>query len=169
MRIARLVFGALAAVGLVLSGVVHFYTLVGVDPDDLFPPVWFLHVGVMVPFIAAGVAHKKAKTDGLIDHAPKWMVWMFGLFFAYGFVNCAILLLLILGIRSEGYPIKHDDGTYAITTLRGEMVRRINADEFRHYRAYKARWFSGGWMMFYCMSLTMLVSSSRYEKIKPSP
>jgi hypothetical protein len=160
MRIARLVFGALAAVSLVFSAVVHFSTFVGVDPDDLFPPVWFLHLGAMVVFIAAMCADKSAKTDPLLGRAPRWMACVLKVLLAYGFVNGAIVVFLNHQLDSEGTPSKRDDGTYVVR-FHGEVVRSINAEEFHRYQGYIARFFSGGWMAFYTWSLTMLVSSSR--------
>jgi hypothetical protein len=162
MRLGRHVFACLAAVGLILSALVHFSTFAGADPVEIFPPVWLLHVGIFLVFIPAGFATEKAEKGNkssssfFFDNAPRWMIWMAKLFFVYAFVNFAIFFFLM----REGQPTKRQDGRYAITQG-SELVRRIGEDEFHHLQALEARGFSGHWLLFYSWALTILVSSIR--------
>ena len=161
-RIACLIFAVLAAVGLVLSAAVHFSTFAGVDPLDLAPWVWALHIGLFVVFVPAAALANGAKTGkaqslaSQFPHAPRWMAWMTGLFFAYAFVNFAVFIFLM----REGSPTRRDDGTYAITN-HGHTLREISAEEFHRRQGYVARGFSGHWMLFYSASLLALVSRLR--------
>jgi hypothetical protein len=161
-RLACLIFAVLAAAGLVASAAVHFSTFTGVDPLDLAPCVWVLHVGIFVVFIPAIYLANRAKTGksqslaAEFPHAPRWMVWMTGLFFAYAFVNFAVFIFLM----REGSPHQREDGTYALTD-HGRTVRAISEEEFHRRQGYLARGFSGHWMLFYSASLLALVSSLR--------
>src|SRR5437899_8980306 len=162
MRFGSLAFACLAALGLIVSAMVHFSTFVGADPIEILPQIWFLQVVMLLVFIGAGFATKKAEagTERLSGsfwaNAPRWMIWMSVLFFVYALINFAIFVFLM----HEGSPTKQEDGTYAVTRKR-ELVRRINEDEFHHLQALEARGMSGHWLLFYSWALTMLVSSIR--------
>jgi hypothetical protein len=161
-RIACLIFAVLAAAGLVLSAAVHFSTFAGVDPLDLAPWVWLLHIGIFVVFVPAiflanrAKAGKRESLASQFPNAPRWMAWMTGLFFAYAFVNFAVFIFLM----REGSPHQREDGTYALTD-HGRTVREISAEEFHRRQGYVARGFSGHWMLFYSASLVALVSAVR--------
>ncbi len=162
VRLACVIFAALAAVGLVLSAAVHSSTFAGVDPVELVPRVWLLHLGIFLVFIPAIAVANRAKPEksqslaSQFPHAPRWLAWMTGLFFAYALVNFAVFMFLV----REGSPTRREDGTYAITD-HGRTVREISAEEFHRRQGYVARGFSGHWMLFYSASLLALVSRLR--------
>lgn len=162
MRTLSLFFCPLAALGLILSIVVHFSTFAGVDPLDRFPLVWLLHIGIFVVFVPGIYTTRKkpARKDRSLasefPYAPRRMAWMTGIFSAYALVN----FVIFLGLMYEGQPKQQDDGTYAMKN-HGKLVREINEEEFHRYQGYVARGFSGHWMAFYSASLLMLVSSAR--------
>jgi hypothetical protein len=167
MRLGPLVFACLAAVGLILSAVVHFSTFAGADPIDIFPLVWLLHVGIFLVFIPALFASQEAQAGGqgssacIFANAPKWMVGMAMLFFVYALVNFGVFMFLM----REGQPTQRKDGTFAVTD-HGELVRRISEDEFHHLQGLEARGFSGHWLLFYSWALTILVSTIRRSSAK---
>src|SRR5205807_9360187 len=53
MRFGSLAFACLAALGLIVSAIVHFSTFVGADPIEILPQIWFLQVVMLLVFIGA--------------------------------------------------------------------------------------------------------------------
>lgn len=165
MRVVRLICCALAAVGLAASVVVHFSTFAGVDPLDLWPAAWLLHVGIFVVFIPAfgwkkeeGTPHRGSFAQ-LYPGAPRWMGALTTAFFVYALVNFGLFVIQV----SEGQPRQQEDGTYVLGRG-GAVVRPITKGEFHYYQGRVARGFSGHWMLFYSLSLMMLVSRLRQPR-----
>jgi hypothetical protein len=157
-----LIFAALAAAGLAVSAAVHFSTFAGVDPLDVLPLVWVLHLGIFLVFAPGIAAANRVKRGdrgsfaSQFPHAPRWLIGMTGFLFVYALVNFAVFIFLM----RDGSPTRREDGTYAVTD-HGRVVREISAGEFHRRQGYVARGFSGHWMLFYSAALTMLVSSAR--------
>src|SRR5687768_4728363 len=96
-------FVVLAVIGLLLSAAAHVSTFFGVDPQELFPGIWLLHIGIFVVFVPAvvlqGAARRKPegggggkKRDGgnPLANAPRWVRWGVGALFVYTFLNFAL-------------------------------------------------------------------------------
>ena len=154
-------FAALAVVGLALSAAVHVSTFFGLDPQDVRPPVWLLHLGLFVVFVPAIIAARTNRNGSrrlrdAFPHAPRWMAPLTGCLFAYAVVNFALFIVLM----RHGGPSRGENGEFALTE-HGRLIRKISEEEFHRYRAYEARGFSGHWMAFYSLSAAMLVSAAR--------
>jgi hypothetical protein len=157
-------FVLLAMVGLIASAAAHFSTFAGVDPQELFPYVWLLHIGiffVVIPAIAiqntvprdvSSHAAKRSNFNDAFADAPPWMRTLSKLLFAYMFVNFAIFAFMMRG----GSPHR-EDGRYVLSS-HGRVSRQISEEEYHRYRGYEVRGFSGHWMGFYAMGMTLIAS-----------
>jgi len=167
---------ALNLVGLIFSAVVHFSTLMGVDPFEVFPLVsgWLLPLGIFLVCFPGFVVAKKVKGE-VFSKPPKWLVWMAMVILAYAFVNWGIVVCLNK-LAAEGAPQKRDDGTYFVRghgkVYHGKVyyeVRTISAEEFHRYWALWARWASGWLIVFYSWSLMILLASTRATNAPQAP
>lgn len=156
------IFAAIALLGLVLSVIVHLSTFFGIDPQEIFPPIWLLHLGIFVVFIPGIIANKrrdsssKKSLSDQFPYAPRWMIAMTVCLFAYAIINFATFFFLM----HEGQPTREEDGTFAIKN-HGRFVRNISEQEYHRYRGYEVRGFSGHWMLFYSAAAMMLVSATQ--------
>jgi hypothetical protein len=181
MRTACFVLMALNLVGLVLSAVVHFSTLMGVDPFEAFPLVsgWLLPLGIFVVSLPGFFVAKKVKGE-VFSKPPKWLVWMAMVILAYAFVNWGIVVCLNK-LAAEGAAQKRDDGTYFVRghgkvyhgkVYHGKVyyeVRTISAEEFHRYWALWARGVSGCLIVFYSWSLMILLASAGTTTVRLAP
>jgi energy-coupling factor transporter transmembrane protein EcfT len=167
---------ALNLVGLVLSAVVHFSTLMGVDPFEVFPFVssWLLPLGLFVVCFPGFFVAQKVKRE-VFSKPPKWLVWMALIILAYAFVNWTIARYLNT-LAVEGAAQKRDDGTYFVSghgkVYHGKVyyeVRTISAEEFHRYWALWARWASGWLIVFYSWSLMILLASAGTTTVRQAP
>ncbi len=140
MAIILAPFVILAAIGLVLSLIVHVSSLVGM-PSPLGETAWVLHIGIFVVWFPAVIASQSLVKDfkqkdfwkAALRACPRWMKYMTCFFFVYAFIN--FLLFMILDLGGEGTD-SSDDGTPS-SVLRG---------------------FSGHWMAFYSAAMALLYS-----------
>jgi hypothetical protein len=157
-------FVLLSAFGLVASAVAHFSTFAGVDPQQVFPAVWLLHIGIFIVFIPAvatqnskrSIQDKKSAQFGPL--APVWMKKLTGALFMYMFINFAIFIYMMSG----GSPSQRDGG-YVLQS-HGKVIRQISEHEYHRYRAYEVRGLSGHWMAFYSIAMTILASAVSVRK-----
>jgi hypothetical protein len=162
-------FFLLAMVGLIASGVAHFSTFAGVDPQEVFPAVWLLHIGIFVVMIPAiGVQNslrtrrgKRDMNDAFAD-APAWLRTLSKLLFAYMFVNFAVFIFMMRG----GSPHHEENGKYVLSN-HGKVSREISAEDFHRYQGYEVRGFSGHWMGFYAMAMTLMASGMACRQSEP--
>lgn len=167
MRIACFVLGVLAALGLVLTAVVHFSTFLGVDPFESFPRglVVALMLGTFAVCVPALLVAKKAKGDGLFRKPPEWMVWMMLLIWAYAVANFFIAACLEYDRAGDFYPSRRwDGGAYVLRSRASdEVVRELSAQEYHDWVHDSdinfARGAFGCLIVFYSWSLMMLIAS----------
>jgi hypothetical protein len=152
----------LAFIGLIVSALVHFSTFAGIDPQQSLPYVWLLHIGIFVVAIPA------AAVQGLLPRdpggkfkpfafAPKWMQQLTTAAFIYMFIN----FLTFAVVMHSGSPYR-ENGQYLLRD-HGKVVRQITEQEYHRYRAWEVRGFSGHWMAFYSLAMTMLASAIVYR------
>jgi hypothetical protein len=161
----------LSAVGLIISALVHFSTYVGFDPQSDGPAVWLLHIGVFIVFIpAVWVANIKRQADVRKSNqfwplAPTWMKNLTNLLGLYAGVNFVIFIYLIMVVMGGGTPEK-EPGGYVLRN-HGTLVRKISEQEYHRYRAYIMRGFSGHWVLFYALAMTMAASGVAAKRLPP--
>ena len=162
------VFLALSAFGLIASAAVHVSTFVGVDPLDVFPQVWIFHLGIFVVLIPAIILgnraprHDNLSGQGLFDMAPRWVRVLTTTLFIYAMVNFALFVVLM----REGGAQREPDGSFVVA-YKGDVIRKIGEDEFHRLQAYKARGFSGHWMMFYAVGAAIIMSAMNALRSSP--
>ena len=158
-----------AAAMLLVSLVVHASTFLGIDPMAKWPGVMLIHLAVFPPFIAAGSYASRAGgkepvgQDRVFNSAPRWLRILTGVFFVYALVNFAIFLVLC-----EGGGPHERDGRYLLTS-HGKVIREISEAEYHQQQAYVVRGFSGHWMAFSCVALTMLVGTLKLRHRSTAP
>lgn len=127
-----------AAVGLVLSLVVHLTAVAGV-PSPLGGAAWILHAGIFVVWFPAVLVSRVLTRDArqgdfwrvALRRCPPWMRYMTYGFFGYAVVNFVMFVLGLFGHRDDEFA-----------SLRG---------------------FSGHWMAFYAAALALLSSYVRAD------
>ncbi len=132
-------FSRLAALGLVLSSVVHLYALARRD-NPFGGLAWGLHIGIFIVWLPAVLAGRNLTKDvkqkdlweAALRGCPTWMKRLTYFFFLYAFVN--FLLFIYLEHKSGNGAEKE------IATFRG---------------------FSGHWMAFYSAAMSILYSATR--------
>jgi hypothetical protein len=156
-------FFIIAITGFCLSLSVHLATFVGVDPQQSFPFVWLLHIGIFIVWLPAIlIANRRTKGAPRSDQwrtifrgAPWWIAALIGPVFLYAFFNFFFTIFVLLG----GHSPTVRNGAYALSD-HGRVVRTISEHDYHRYRAYEARLFSGHWMLFYLAATAMLYPRS---------
>ncbi len=158
------IFFILAVTGLVLSALAHLLTFCGVNPEQAFPWIWMLHIGIFVVWIPTvlvgnGVRTRSKKKDlwnAAAGYSPRWLNRLCGCLFIYAFFN---FFFTIFALNKGGVPgvingekVLHSHGT---------VIRKLSDEEYELHRAYTVRTFSGHWMVFYGIATTVLLSEIR--------
>lgn len=154
--------------GLAASMVAHFSTFFGVNPQQVFPGVWLLHILIFVVLIPTDIYRNKASRrqsrkdfcKAAMANTPRWMMKLVGILFAYAIFNFFVFLMLTIG----GMPSEIDGRK--VLENRGKIVRELTDEEYERYRAREVRGFSGHWMFFYAIGLTVQYSKLKEERDK---
>jgi hypothetical protein len=163
-------FALLAALGLLISIAANVSTFFGVEPMHRWPYLWLLHLGIFVVFIPAGsvqIQHgnkKPFRWRDVFGGLPAWMRWMLVSMIIYAPVN-ALAFAIVCG---SGGPSKEPDGTYAMTS-HGRILRMLTADEYHRASGYEFRFMSSWWIMFYSISVALLLSALKRQKALANP
>lgn len=157
-----------ATLFLVISLAVHVSTFLGVDPIESYPNIMWLHI-LIFPSVLAAIYYVARATgswsttfDWTSGHAPKPLQRLSMLFFAYALVNAFVFIVFL----EDGTPSPKEGGYYL--HHHGEFIREISEAEFHVREAYEVRAFSGHWMFFACLSITMLVGAGRFQSQLPN-
>jgi len=160
-----IVFALLAALGLLISITANVSTYFGVEPMQRWPYIWLLHLGVFVVFIPAlTVQNHRGKERpfrwrDVFSGVPAWIRWMLVGLIIYAPVSALPFVIFFGG----GGPSKEPDGTYAMTS-HGRILRTLTVDEYHRAIGYEFRCMSCWWIIFYSISLAMLVSAMDRHK-----
>jgi hypothetical protein len=160
-----IVFALLAALGLLISTAANVSTFFGVEPMHRWPYLALLDLGVFVAFIPAASVQsqhgnkKPLRWRDVFGGLPAWMRWMLVSMIIYAPVS-ALAFVMVCG---SGGPSKEPDGTYAMTS-HGRILRTLTADEYHRASGYEFRFMSSWWIMFYSISLALLVSAMQRQK-----
>jgi len=154
----------IAGLGLLASAVAHVATFMGVNPKRAMPGVMVLHVLIFVVwapavFMARKVCTKESRWNFwsvVTRHAPLWMKVLSIVLFAYTFFNFFYTGFVL---NQGGVPSTHL-GSKALVN-HGKVVRRLTDEEYERHEAYSVRGFSGHWMVFYAVAMTMLCSMTK--------
>ncbi len=152
-------FAFLAALGFILSAAAHVSTFFGAEPRQQWPVISLLHVGIFVVFAPAILVGKRSSQNQpfswrkALGPAPAWMRWLLVIIVIYAPLN----MLAFAMACGMGGPQKRPDGTYALMS-HGHVVREISAAEYHRALGFEFRFMSCWWMMFYGISLLLLVS-----------
>jgi len=135
-------FSVLAAIGLLLSLIVHIYTLLGqqVPFGNL---AYGLHIGIFIVWFPAGSIGKRLSKDfkqsdlfqAMLRGCPIWMKRMTYLFFGYALINTFWFVSTEQATKCGG-----------------------TGNEIQQFRM-----FSGFWMAFYSAAMSILYSASQTE------
>jgi hypothetical protein len=150
MERLRYPVATLAFLGLVLSLIVHVAAVRGADVGSAHPQVWSLHVGIFVvflPFVLASrtVFGKKRTWAQMKVTYPRWLIGAGIVLMVYVMANFALGMWALDG----GSP-EIRDGQYVLQQ-HGRLLRVLSSDEYRAYKAWEVRMFSGHWLIFYFM------------------
>jgi len=165
-----ILFALLAALGLLISVAANVSTFFGVEPMHRWPYLWLLHLGIFVVFIPAISVQvqngnkKPFQWGDVVGILPAWMRWMLVLTVIYAPVS-ALAFAIVCG---GGGPSKEPDGTYAMSS-HGRILRTLTADEFHRASGYEFRFMSSWWIMFYSISLVLLLSALKRQKALANP
>jgi hypothetical protein len=160
-----IVFALLAALGLLISIAANVSTFFGVEPMHRWTYIWLLHLGVFVVLIPAGSSqnnhgHQRVfRWRDVFGGVPAWMRWMTVWLVIYAPVS-ALAFVIVCG---GGGPSQAPDGTYAMMS-HGRILRTLTADEYHRASGYEFRFMSSWWIMFYSISLALLVSAMNRQK-----
>ena len=139
MKIVLYFFLTLSALGLVLSITSHGAAILGTT-GPLGDYSWALHVGIFVVWIPTVLIANRLTKDvprkdfwkAALRGCPKWMTYMSYGFFGYAFLNFVL---------------------FAITAPKGHASNSMSPAVVRG--------FSGHWMAFYSVALSVLYSATR--------
>ena len=165
----------IATGGFIFSLTAHLASFLGIDPQAVFPPIWLLHIGIFVVWIPTVFLlrkiFRKTGREGFwkvaVRNAPFWMQALCIFFLLYTFFNFTNNLF---ALNQEGVPTIVDGKK--VLQSHGEVLKELTDEEFFRYQAYTFRASSGHWMVFYIVSMTILLSHQRTkekEQIQISP
>jgi len=137
----------LAAMGLVLSVIVHVLSFLGL-PSPLGEYSWGLHVGIFVVWLPTVLVANNMVKDfkqkdfwkAALRACPKWMKNLTYFFFGYAFLN---FVIFIISDAAGGVSGKSEGSSTPTNVFRG---------------------FSGHWMVFYCVAMATLYSAIHVEE-----
>ena len=146
MKIILTPFMCLAALGLILSVIVHVLSLLGIQ-SPLGEKSWSLHIGIFIVWLPTVLVANKLVKDfkqkdfwkAALRACPKWMKNLTYLFFGYAILN--FVIFLILDFASGGSA--KNQGNTPSNVFRG---------------------FSGHWMAFYCVAMATQYSAIHIEE-----
>jgi hypothetical protein len=146
MKIILPPFMYLAALGLVLSVIVHVLSLFGIS-SPFGETSWVLHTGIFVVWLPTILVANRMVRDFrqkdfwkvALRACPQWMKNLTYFFLGYAILNFA---LFFISDFTAGDSAKHAGNT-APNVLRG---------------------FSGHWMVFYCVAMATLYSAIHVEE-----
>jgi hypothetical protein len=156
----------IALFGLVASGAAHLSTFFGIIPQQVCPSVWWLHILIFVvwiPLVFSG--HSMFNREGRnssgklsMEYSPGWMRALSMMLFLYAIFNFfyTVFVLNEGGVPSElnGKKVLHNHG---------KIIAELSDSEYKKHQAYGVRTFSGHWMCFYALAMTMLYSKIRHD------
>lgn len=167
----------IATGGFIFSLIAHLTTFLGINPQAVFPPIWLLHIGIFVVWIpTVFLLRKTFKKTGrgrfwktAFSNAPRWMQALCLFFFIYAFFNFFITVFVL----AQGGVPSIVNGKKVLQS-HGEVIKELTDKDFLRYQAYTFRAFSGHWMFFYIVSMTILYSHQRargkdHVLINPGP
>ena len=156
----------IAVFGLIASAVAHVSTFQGVNPLRAFPPVWMLHVLVFVVWFPVVLSCRKTRAacnrkdfwKSITRSAPVWMKALTVGVVAYAFFN----FFFVTFVLGEGGVPAELAGKKVIHS-HGKVIRELTDAEYERQQAYVVRAFSGHWMLFYAVGMTVLCSQMRED------
>jgi hypothetical protein len=170
IRVNMIVFALLAALGLLISIAANVSTFFGVEPMHRWAYLWLLQLGIFVVFIPAAATQsppgnqRSFRWRDVFGDAPAWMRWMLVGLIVYAPVS-ALAFVMVCG---SGGPSQEPNGTYAMTS-HGRILRTLTAVEYHRASGYEFRFMSSWWIMFYSLSLALLVSARNRQKALARP
>lgn len=141
----------LSIVGFVLSALVHFSTIAGVNTFLSSNYIFALHFGVFIPFFASILSisaqypnlNKIELNKVFFNQVPKPITALIMLTFIYTCIN----FLYSMSHLTEGSP-NIRDGLY-ILEKDGSYIRDITFEQYQTLERMIFRGFSGHWLFFY--------------------
>lgn len=163
-------FLTMSIIGFVLSLLAHGATFLGMNPQQAFPWVWALHLGIFAALLPllfilkqkTGAPFGRIDTRAIARTVPPWLKIVCGIFIAYAAVNFA----LGIGLSQGGAPDIWD-GRYVLQN-KGTLIRELTAQEYQLHQAYEVRIFSGHWMVFYLLIAAAYSSCLSQDRAKPN-
>ena len=150
--------------GLSLSFISHFLTFFGINPQNVIPGIWMLHIGIFVVWLPTVLIAKKNRGKYIwqesIKFAPKWMITISKFLFFYMFFN---FFFTIFVLQSGGSP--NEINGKKILSNHGNIIKELTDEEYNRHNAYTVRTLSGHWMIFYCVAMTVLYSYSKEKRL----
>jgi hypothetical protein len=145
---------AFAVAGLVASVIAHVSTFLGVDPQEVFPPVWLLHFGIFAVGIPLAILQKRDNVGRSFTalFSPKWMRTGLQVLFVYTVFN-------FFSNMQSGQARSGSHG-YQIVS-HGRVVQQLDEAGYHRARAREVRVFSGHWMLFYGAMAMILFEQRR--------
>jgi hypothetical protein len=142
------ILGAIALTGLLLSILVHFSALLGIDVSLHFPYVWGLHIGIFVVFIpfvlmSRGTLGAKPRWTDIRQQFPGWAIALALCVWIYVIVN--FVLFILFGGGGSPNVI---NGEYVLSN-HGRVLSHLTETAYRRHVTNEVRGFSGHWLIFY--------------------
>jgi hypothetical protein len=157
----------MATGGFIFSLTAHLASFLGIDPQAVFPPIWLLHIGIFVVWVPTVLllrkTFRKTGREGFwkvaVRNAPAWMQALCVFFFIYTFFNFASSLS---ALDERGVPTIVNEKK--VLQRQGEVIKELSDEEYFRLQANTFRASSGHWMVFYIVSMTILISHQRTEE-----
>jgi len=155
------IFFIIAVVGFILGTLVHIISILEINLQKDLPFIWVLHLVVFVVFIPAVLELKKNKElnkrmnpikqfKTMVKFFPKPLVILTAFFLFYTLFNFLFSMSLLQG----GGP-NIINGEYVLSN-HGKILRTLTEVEYYKFQAHELRAFSGHWMLFFSVSITIL-------------
>ena len=162
-----LVLFLLSSLGFALSVAVHLLTFTAWDPLPDGPYVWLLHVGIFPIFLLLSLRKKSQRgfrscgrgSGEFEPYVPTWMRRLVRLLFPYVMLNFVLWMVLSSVWFSNGQPTLRN-GRYVLMK-KSAVIRPSSASEYHRYHALHLHGFSGHWMIFYAIAMTVTASERR--------
>lgn len=161
------IFFYVAVGGFISALLAHLLSLLGVNLQDVFPPIFILHLIIFVVWIPAVLKLNNIKKEykikygeypkitplnlrKFIPHTPKILLMLPVFFLIYGAFS-----FFLFQITVEGGGPSIIDAKYVLSN-HGDVIREITFAEYQKFQAAEIRFFSSLWLVFYSAASLML-------------
>lgn len=142
------ILSVIAALGMLVSCLVHSATFVGINPEHAWPGVWILQFGILVlaflTFLVSNGRGPHPFSAQSMALAPSRMKTISVGLFLYGLFN----FFFVTVVLNKGGGPSEVRGEKVLAS-HGHIIEVLTQEEYQRHKTFELRGYSAAWMAFY--------------------